>query len=401
MIGRLHRSIHPSRSLRALVGAREDILAATPSERLAYTSLGAVVLTAAGFAALSIGTALYFAFGRFSPWIIPIALAWGLFILSLDRWFASAPPVSRTRTLPRIASRLALAVLLGVILAEPLMLGIFQTAVDEQVARTRQQTILEFESQLRTCNQLSPSATLPADQPDHCADKRLSSYAPALIRAEQLAGLRQEAEALQAEITKISATSKQLQEAAYQECSGTSGNGLNGKAGVGPQCRHLRALADRYLADSGLDAKQDRLRAVNASISDLGRDSDEYLLMAAVELEHDIEAEVRQARASQKRVGLLERMAALNELTRENSYLAVAQSTLWLTLVLIEIMPALLRILMGATNHDRLVRISERERINAYVVDHAYTTQDLFQALETRRQELSSELPRPGPEVLR
>lgn len=401
MIDRPPRSLSLSRALRSLVGVREELLATTPSERLRYTSLGVIVLTTAAFATLSIGVALYFVFGRFSPWIIPIALVWGAFILNVDRWLASAPPLPGIRALPRVLSRLALAVVLGVVLAEPLMLGIFQTAIEEQVARSRQQEILEFESQLRICNQLSLSSVQPDERPTPCAGKRLSSFDPALIRSEQLARLRHESRSLQAEIERIFAEAADLQEAAIRECSGRLGLEVSGQAGQGPICKQRRELANRYLTDSGLKAKQDRLRSVNAAVSDIEQESDSYLRTAADSIEQEIESEVRQARMNQQAVGLLERLAALHELTREHAYLAGAEWTLRLTLILIEMMPALLRILMGVTNHDRLVRISERERIDAYVIANARSTQDLFDVLETQQRELVSEIPRHRPEVLR
>ncbi|MEV4514951.1 DUF4407 domain-containing protein, partial [Dactylosporangium sp. NPDC049525] len=139
------------RVLRLATGVREDILAQVPSERARYTSMGGVVVGTAIMAMLSMGAALYWVFGGFEPFIPVAVLVWGMFILSLDRWLMSSSTGTGGRAWGKLFPRFFLSVALGVILAEPLLLGVYNTAINERVAKDRQEELTTRESNLRTC----------------------------------------------------------------------------------------------------------------------------------------------------------------------------------------------------------------------------------------------------------
>ncbi|MFI1192494.1 DUF4407 domain-containing protein [Micromonospora sp. NPDC020750] len=393
MSGHSIRSFSVTRLLRSLAGAREDILTLVPSERIRYTSLGSVVLITSTFATLSLGLALYYSFGYFN-WSIPfIALLWGALILSLDRWLATASAVSAVRqAISRTLSRLALAVLLGVILAEPLLLGIFHTAIEEHVARSRQESVLRLESELRACNGLVADGTPPVPDSPACEGRRLESFGPVLGKLDNLSRTRREAATLQAEIKSISAEASRFQQDAVAECTGKAGESVSGRPGQGPSCMLKRQIADRYAKDSGLSDKQDQLRKLNDSTAALREESGQFLARASESVEGEIETEVARARQSQGKVGIIERLKALGELTAEGGYVAAAEWTLRLTIILIEMLPALMRILMGVTGHDRVVRMLEKENIDSLVAHRATVARDLFRALEERQQDFTFEI---------
>jgi hypothetical protein len=125
--------------LRRLAGVQESTLDKVPGERARYTSMGGVVLGTAAIATVSMAVAMYAVFGSLTnPVTIVFTLIWGLFILNLDRWLMSTI-VDRdgwarfVRFLPRIV----LAVIFGVIIAEPLLLGVYSTGATPRPARLR------------------------------------------------------------------------------------------------------------------------------------------------------------------------------------------------------------------------------------------------------------------------
>lgn len=373
---------------------QEDLLDLVPSERLRFTTLGATILITTCIATISFGTALFFAFGNFGVIELLITLLWGLLVLTFDRWLTSGPSLSGTRQFAsRVLSRLILAIVFGVLVAEPLLLGIFNTAIEGRVAQSRQELLLQFESKLRTCNQLSDPENGEQESRNRCDGFRLTSSEPVRARQTQLQRLQDEKKELQQEIDGIVARGIELEDAARRECAGVGGPGTTGKSGEGPNCKRLRAVADRYIADSDLDGKQDRLMGLNSAITVTAVGIDNITSQTIDATEQSIEAEVDRAAASQRGVGLLERLRALGDLTSQNSYVYTAGWMLRVTFVLVEILPALMRIVMGTSEYDRLVRIREKGQIDRWMEANAHVAHDLFDALESRQRELIGELP--------
>src|SRR6185312_6280570 len=133
------------------------------------------VVGTALMAMLSMTAALYFIFGGFQPFIPFAVPIWGVFILSLDRWLMSSTVSSSGGMWSKLLPRLCLSIALGVIVAEPLLLGIYRTAIEEQVAKDRAQALVSRESDLRTCNPIpgTPAATGPEARDPRCDKLRL------------------------------------------------------------------------------------------------------------------------------------------------------------------------------------------------------------------------------------
>jgi hypothetical protein len=63
-----------------------------------------------------------------------LVLGWGLLVLNLDRWLVSSASGSQWHTRMAVfVPRLMLATLFGVIIAESIVLRVFETAVEQHV----------------------------------------------------------------------------------------------------------------------------------------------------------------------------------------------------------------------------------------------------------------------------
>ena len=363
------------RVLRLATGVREELLAHVPSERARYTSMGGVVLGTAFMAMLSMGAALYFVFGGMQPFVVFAVPVWGLFILSLDRWLMSSAIVGQTgQVLSKLLPRLGLSIVLGVVLAEPLLLGVYQTAIEEKIAKDRQQELVSRESDLRTCNPIpgTDAADGPEAKEPRCADLRLAvgGGSPEVLQIK-LEDLKVQAKELAALVKADAETYEELQQKSRLECNGTPGPGNTGKRGVGINCRRLRTEADQYREDHEIEANNAKLAKLNSEIAaatgDVGTSRSSYgeLLTAA------IQADRAKVKARQGPVGLLERFRALDELTSSNGYVAVTQWAIRLFFIVVDALPVILKGLSGSTSYDRILDkwLRQQEAVQAKRAD--------------------------------
>lgn len=114
-----------------LSGAQPEILASCKTDRAKYVGVGSAVLVTSAMAAASMSFALHIALKATLPVAIPFAIAWGLAIMSLDRWLV----VSMTRNQLLLAiPRVLLGLLFGAIISTPLTLQIFHVEIDNQIS---------------------------------------------------------------------------------------------------------------------------------------------------------------------------------------------------------------------------------------------------------------------------
>jgi len=358
-----------SRVLRLATGVREDILAFVPGERAQYTSMGGVVVGTAIMAMLSMAAALYWVFGGFELFI-PLAVpVWGLFIISLDRWLMSSTSMGQVgRAWRKLLPRLGLSIALGVILAEPLLLGVYNTAINERVAKDRQQEITTRESNLRICNPVpgTPEASQPAAHDPKCQGFKLSlgGDSPDALQSK-LDDLTTQRDALNTTVGDDAKKYAELEQLARMECNGTPGQGLTGKFGAGINCKRLRNEADQYRADHKIDENGQKLSDLNGQITDvqtkLGDARNNYATLVNAKIQADLD----EVRARQGRVGLLERFRTLDELVSENGYVRITQWAIRIFFIIVDALPVILKVLNGHTTYDRLLekRLSQQERV--------------------------------------
>jgi hypothetical protein len=165
-----------ARLLRALAGVQEPTLNWVPEERSRYTAMGGLVLGTAVLATISMFVAIHLVTGTFAASLI-FAPIWGLFILSLDRWLVSTAPSGRVaERLMSYLPRLFLALMTGVVVAEPLVLAVFSREVEQAVRVEAAQESRILESRWRYCNPIPgtvESADMPGTTPG-CQDFRLA-----------------------------------------------------------------------------------------------------------------------------------------------------------------------------------------------------------------------------------
>ncbi|MEU6998433.1 DUF4407 domain-containing protein [Nonomuraea sp. NPDC046570] len=117
------------RWLRALAGANEDLLRWTPYERPRYTLLGAALLSAVAVSSGSTGVALGM-MGVRPGFLVPLALVWGIMMLILDQWILLTTRGYGGWTRVRVmAPRLLLSFLIGLTVAEPLLMKVFEAEI--------------------------------------------------------------------------------------------------------------------------------------------------------------------------------------------------------------------------------------------------------------------------------
>ena len=128
----------------ALSGADEEILEYVPSERTRFESLGWAILITSFMAMISMWFALSSALGINGIVAIPVAVFWGLVIMGIDRWLITSMPIEGGRKFAMAVPRVLLAILLGTLISTPLVLRIFQSEIDAQMAVMQQKNYSSF-----------------------------------------------------------------------------------------------------------------------------------------------------------------------------------------------------------------------------------------------------------------
>src|SRR5580658_2061793 len=128
----------------ALSGAQRKILGQCPSERVKFQTLGLAIFITSATSIVSMWFALTSAIGLNVILALPAALFWGLVILGIDRWLVVTMPLEGSRRWAIAMPRLILAMLLGILIATPLVLRIFQSQIDTQIVVIKQQQTSAF-----------------------------------------------------------------------------------------------------------------------------------------------------------------------------------------------------------------------------------------------------------------
>jgi hypothetical protein len=379
------------RRMRSVAGVDEALLDRVPQERARYTALGGVVIGTALIASFSMFFAITEALGKPSGWIVIPTVIWGLFIFNFDRWLiSSAMGLRWHRRYGTLIMRVLMAVLFGVIIAEPLVLRVFQTAIVKNIQDQRTADLDALQSKLVSCN---PETNVPGGKvPPGCAGYVLTFPSTPGSVAGQLALKRSDEAKLSAEVATDTKQLASLNDQARMECVGISGPGRTGQRGVGPNCKRLRAEADAYAKAHPIAKETAALATLQTQISTL----EAQVTTAQGDFEKQrtdlIAARLAAERSHQGSIGILERMGALSKLAHSSTTLFIGVWAVRLLFILIDCMPILVKFFGGITTYDRLV---DRELTNADA-DHAADLEigsDERQArVRRRRDEIDIEL---------
>jgi Domain of unknown function (DUF4407) len=371
------------RWLRRFAGVDEDLLAWVPQERARYSGMGGAVLFTAIMAFLSMTVALGLAFSTRSPLILIPAAVWFVLILNFDRWLVSAPLSKNLWSmLPTLAVRMGMAVLFGIVIAEPLVLAVFNTAVHTQVLQSRADDLKKYQAQWERCNPIDlttptvtsgaapatpapPASPTPAPSSAVANSPQCADFVVPL--PENVKALRSDFAAKQAQLASVQATLKPLNaqhdklvKKSQDECLGKPGVGQTGRFGAGPVCRRLTQDAENYAKLNRIDDLEKNVVTLTNDVQSLSTQIRNASTKWADQRSAYIAARVQERAASNGKIGLLERIEALNTLARTHAALGGAIWAVRGLFILIDLAPALLKYTSGQTRYDRLVESSLR-----------------------------------------
>lgn len=342
----------PARRLRTLTGVDEDLLARVRYERNKYTALGGVVLGTSVIAAFSMWNFATEALGRASFLALIPTVIWMLFVLNLDRWLVTPQPNARRRVGPLLL-RLMIALVLGAVIAEPLVLRIFATAVEERVADHRNNALDELRGNLVRCNPV-PDGT-EVEPGAGCGRYVLTFGSSPGGQSDELASLRSDAAALQKRVDQDNDKLDDIDEEVRDECRQLIRDASTGLLQRTSECLRLREKAKDYRATHHTEENERRLQAMNDRISEIGgrlTTSRGNFLQARAQ---GVEQRLTEERAKQKEIGVLERMGALDELAGGNPVLFVGIWLVRVLFVLLDALPVLVKFLSGESAYDRML----------------------------------------------
>jgi len=246
--------------------------------------------------------------------------------------------------------RLLISVLMGMVIAEPLLLWVFGPAIRTEVRDQREDAILRYESRLKDCNPVTGGAASAG-----CGGFYLNTKGwPESVRTE-LSNAKAERTKVESIIAGINTELTRREELARLECNGTKRQGTTGIVGEGPNCRRNREEADRYRAASNIGQHEAALVTINKKIDNLtraeGTASGEYT--AAINAE--IAKRVADKRDNQSRIGILDEDKALGSLAGRSGFVFVGSWLLRLLLVTVDCLPVLTKLMSRTTTYDVLL----------------------------------------------
>jgi hypothetical protein len=341
--------------MRLLTGVREELLDRIPAERTRYTALAAVMICTASIGGLSMFFALSEVLGKPEVWFVFLAAFWAAFILCIDCWLVSSTSGSRWRTrVSVLLPRLAIAAVFGVVIAEPLVLRVFQTAIVSHVRQQRQEAIDNLRTALVDCNPV-PGIATPRLPRSSCAGMILSISNPAAASLTDLESLQRQDSELQTQVNVETAQLTRLQNIVNDECNGNRGSGLTGLFGNGPACKQDQQYVIDYRASHPISAQNTQLSSLNGQIrslqGSLAGQQASYRKAISQVIASRLERETPQLAP----IGLAERFQALSYLSLSNGFIGVASWFVRIFFILIDCLPVLVKFISGSTPYDRLV----------------------------------------------
>ncbi|MER6080475.1 DUF4407 domain-containing protein [Streptomyces sp. NPDC001833] len=342
-----------ARGLRTLTGVDEELLSRVRYERSKYTALGGVVLGTSVIAAFSMWNFATEALGRISVVALLPTVIWMLFVLNLDRWLVTPQPNARRRLGP-LLTRLLVALMLGAVIAEPLVLRIFQTAIEEHVQDERTDTVDELRTNLVRCNPVP--ATTRTVAPAGCGTRYVLSFgATPGDRVDELTALRSDAATLQKRVDQDTTRLEAIDSEVRDECRRLVRIAATGLYQRTSECLRLRDKAQDYRTTHRTAQNERRLAGMNTRISKIEGELTSSRSAFLKARDDGIARRVAEERAKQKEIGVLERIRALDELASGNPVLFVGIWLVRLLFVLLDVLPVLVKYLTGETAYDLML----------------------------------------------
>ena len=123
-------------------GAVTSVLSRCPSDYIKYQGIGATIFFTGVMSSMAAGYALYTVFNSIAI-AIPIALVWGLMIFNLDRYIVSGMRKKSNlfKELAMALPRVIIAVFIGIVIATPFELKIFESEINGELVLIQQEAL--------------------------------------------------------------------------------------------------------------------------------------------------------------------------------------------------------------------------------------------------------------------
>lgn len=330
-----------------LSGVDRDALSHCERERNKFIAMGGTVLTTAGLAFLAATFTIHEFLHAPLFFALLLGIAWAFAIMNLDRWLLISIRRQETRgkTIALAIPRVLLAILIGAVIAHPLVLQVFNKEIEAQANRDRNAALEKGEEDLRRQYAEIPTLNNEAEE--------LRSGLTSVDNGQALEEAPEFREAM-SELRRLEKKEGNAEHAALCEYDGRCGSKEEGagpiyqakkeaagelQAEVLAQREHVAAIRSRLLdqesnqAESARRFSQRGLRRIESQESGLVKKRDK----AREELEEKYKA----------RIGLLDRVVALDNLTFSQPEMLTIEILLFLFILAIDSMPAIVKVLMS------------------------------------------------------
>jgi hypothetical protein len=354
-----------------LAGADGEVLArCSDRERTKLVGVGATVLTTG---VLAVGAATYVTNTMLrAPFLLAIVvgLLWGAAIMNLDRWLQVTLRRQRSVVLTLMSGlpRVALAVIVGFVISEPLVLRVFEKEVEAQAVSNNQAAlaadrkkldrqyasipVLEHQrDQLQTAVNTDTSGAVLQTNPEYqllatsyqsLKDRFTSARENALCELDRTCGSRSGPNG------RVYKAKKQLVDHLRGQVRS------RGRALSRVRQRLLARERDRIQGSRAATTKQ--LATANADLAKL--------------TSRKAEADTSLRQKYGAGIGLLDRVEALSDLTKNNGSLSAIRWMLQLLILCLDSLPVLVKMMMlfgKESVYDRLVDHIDENDYNAVV----------------------------------
>jgi hypothetical protein len=131
-------------------GAVNSILKRCPTDYNKYQGIGATIFFTGVFSAMAAGYALYTVFESYVASTI-FAIIWGMMIFNLDRYIVSSMRKKSNflKEFAMAAPRIVLAIFIGIVIATPLELKLFDSEINAEIGMMQQETYKEQDDLLK------------------------------------------------------------------------------------------------------------------------------------------------------------------------------------------------------------------------------------------------------------
>ncbi|MBK8624764.1 MAG: DUF4407 domain-containing protein [Saprospiraceae bacterium] len=296
-------------------GAVNSVLKRCPTDYNKYQGIGATILFTGIFSAISAGYALYTVFESYIASTI-FAILWGMMIFNLDRYIVSGMRKKSNflKEFAMAAPRIVLAVFIGIVIATPLELKLFESEINAELGMMQQETYKQQDDLLKKRYE---------------ADTKVIQDEITLLR-NKLSKFDQERTARLSE--------------ALSEADGTGGS-------------KIRAMGAIYKAKAKASDKAEQdYQLVYAEISP--KLEEEMSKLEAIEAKRKIEME-NLSRASL--TGFASRLKALHRLSASEEAIRIAGIFITILFLIIECSPILVKLISERTPYDQRIDTLETE----------------------------------------